>query len=201
MIPFLIWLENTDFFTFMRGSAYAYPVILALHLVFISAFGAMILVTDIRLLGWGMRSQRLSDIVNQLRWPKRIGFVLVAACGITLFGSKAEEYYHNVFFDIKVLLFTLVAIHALVFRSRVYNHAEAFDEAKEIPGQVKLAAALSLVLWVAIPCAGRAIGYIPAPAGFHYRASLRAPGASIAAVHAVEYSGEKEGEPQVFTRK
>jgi hypothetical protein len=164
IVSFLIRLENTDFFTFIRQSAYTYPVILALHLVCISLFAAMILVTDIRMLGWGMRSQPVSDIVNQLRVPKRIGFILVATCGILLFGSKAEVYYHNVGFRLKFLFFSLIAIHALVFRPRVYN-AGQLDQGKETPGRAKLAAALSLLLWVSVACAGRAIGYIEASAG------------------------------------
>ncbi len=170
IVSFLIRLENSDFFTFIRQSAYTYPVILALHLVCISLFAAMILVTDIRMLRWGMRSQPVSDIVNQLRWPKRIGFVLVATCGILLFGSKAEEYYHNVFFRFKLLFFLLIAIHALVFRPRVYNHVGELDLGKETPGRAKLAAALSLLLWVGVACAGRGIGYLE---GFGRRFILR----------------------------
>ena len=161
----LVWLENTDFFTFIRQSAYLYPVILALHLVCISLFAGMILVTDIRMLGWGMRGQPVSDIVNQLRVPKRIGFILVATCGILLFGSKAEVYYHNVSFRLKLLFFLLIAIHALVFRPRVYNNAGELDQGKGTSGRVKLAAAFSLLLWVCVACAGRGIGYLEASAG------------------------------------
>jgi hypothetical protein len=175
LISLAIRLENTALFTYVRSSADAYPIILALHLVCISFFAATVLITDIRLLGWGLRSQPVSDIVNQLRVPKRIGFVLVATCGILLFGSKAEEYYHNIFFQIKLTLFALIAVHALVFRPSVYNNAEQLDQARQIPGRAKLAAALSLLLWVSVACAGRAIGYIPAPFGFHY-AKLFSPG-------------------------
>ena len=38
-----------------------------------------------------------------------------------MFGMKAEEYYLNIFFRIKVLLFLTIAAHALVFRPSVYN--------------------------------------------------------------------------------
>jgi hypothetical protein len=56
-----------------------------------------------------------------------------------------------------------VAIHALVFRGSVYNNAAALDQARRMPGKAKLAAALSLLLWVSIACAGRGIGYIEPP--------------------------------------
>src|SRR6202041_3570229 len=74
--------------------------------------------------------------------------------------------------------FTMIALHALVFRSRLYNNAEELDQARQLPGRARLAAALSLVLWVSVVCAGRGIGYIAAPFGFHY-ASAATSGASI----------------------
>jgi uncharacterized membrane protein len=157
------WIQSTDWATYLRSSAYTYPIVLASHLTGIALFAGAILATDLRLLGVVMRNQPVSDVVNQLRWPKRIGFLIVATCGVLLASAKAEEYYYNTFFRIKLTLFVLVAIHALVFRGGVYNNAAALDQAKRMPGKAKLAAALSLILWVSIACAGRGIGYIEPP--------------------------------------
>ena len=103
--------------------------ILSSHLTGIALFAGAILVTDLRLLGVVLRNQPVADVVDQLRWPKRIGFLIVATCGFLLASSKAEEYYYNAFFRIKLTLFVLVAIHALVFRGSVYNNAAALDQA------------------------------------------------------------------------
>jgi len=157
------WIQFTGWATYLRSSAYTYPIVLSTHLTGIALFGGAILVTDLRLLGAVLRNQPVSDVVDQLRWPKRIGFLIVATCGILLASAKAEEYYYNAFFRIKLTLFVLVAIHALVFRGSVYNHAAALDQARRMPGRAKLAAALSLLLWVSIACAGRGIGYIEPP--------------------------------------
>lgn len=89
-------------------------------------------------------------MVNSLRIPKLVGFVLAAARGLLLFFSKAEEYYYNAFFRLKVSLFVLVAIHALVFRATVYNNAKELNRAAELPGRAKWAARRSLLLWVGI---------------------------------------------------
>ncbi len=169
------WAENTEFFAYLRSSSYAYPAILSLHMVAIALFGGMIVMTDLRLLGWAMRSRTVADVVDQLRVPKRIGFVIAATCGILLLGSKAEEYYYNAFFRTKILLFVMVVLHALVFRGSVYNRAAELDRAPRMPARAKLAAALSLLLWIGIFSAGRGIGFIPAPPGIHYRAGLFAP--------------------------
>jgi uncharacterized membrane protein len=162
-LEFAQWVQGTDWATFLRMSAYIYPAILATHLTGIALFAGAVLVTDLRLLGVILRNQPVSDVINQMRWPKRLGFVIVATCGILLASSKAEEYYYNSFFRAKLALFVAVALHALVFRGSVYNNAAALDQAPRIPGRAKLAAAISLLLWISIACVGRGIGYIEPP--------------------------------------
>ncbi len=167
LLSFAQWIQLTDFFTYLRGSAYVYPVILSLHMLAIAFFGGMILMTDLRMLGWAMTRRPVADVLDQLRMPKRYGFLLIATCGVLMAGCKAEEYYYNVFFRIKLALLVLIAVHALIFRAGVYNKAAEFDRAGQVPGRAKLAAALSLVLWTAIACMGRGIGYIEPPFGIH----------------------------------
>jgi hypothetical protein len=186
------WAQGTDFFTALRSSWYVYPIVMSLHLFGIALFGGLILLTDMRLLGLALRSYSVSDVVNQLRWPKRIGFLIVATCGLLLLGSKAEEYYYNVFVRIKLSLLALVFIHGWIFRRSVYFDTAEIDRAPGIPGRAKLAASLSLLLWTCVACAGRGIGYIDPPldkihadtgipAGQQVRQSLGNPrGASLA---------------------
>lgn len=163
------WAQSTAFFTALRGSWYMYPAIMATHLLGIAFFGGMILITDMRLLGLAMRNRSIADVVDQLRVPKQIGLLIVVTCGILMFGSKAEEYYYNIFFRIKLLLLLCVILHAMIFRSSVYANAAELDRAAplsgpgKIPGRAKLAAFLSLILWAGIACAGRGIGYVEPP--------------------------------------
>jgi hypothetical protein len=169
ILRFAQWIQLTDFFTYIRGSSYTYPVILSLHMTAIALFGGMILMTDLRLLGWAMTRRPASHVMDQLRVPKRWGFLLIAICGILMLGSKAEEYYYNAFFRAKLVLLALVVVHALVFRKSVYDKAAEFDLAGQIPGKAKLAAALSIILWISIACMGRGIGYIEMPQGLQAR--------------------------------
>jgi hypothetical protein len=135
--------------------AYAYPVILSLHMVALAFLGGMVVVTDLRLLGLGMRSYTVSEIVNGLRVLKRFGFALAAACGVLLLSFGAAQYSWNRWFRIKITLLALVAISYLIFRRSVYNNAAELDRAAKIPGRAKLAAGLSLLLWTGVACAGR----------------------------------------------
>jgi len=167
ILTFAQWIQLTDFFTYLRGSAYSYPVILSLHMVVLATFGGLILMTDLRLLGLAMRRRPVADVVDQFRRTKRVGLVMMVTLGLLLAGCKAEEYYFNIFFRLKLTLLALVIVHALVFRTSVYSRAAEMDRAGRIPGNAKLAAALSLILWAGIACMGRGIGYVDPPFGIH----------------------------------
>jgi len=163
LLSFVQWLQFTGFFTALRGSAYAYPIVLSLHMIGIALFGGMVLMTDLRLLGWAMRKRSMSDVVDQFRVPKRWGLLLTVTCGFLMFGSKAEEYYYNSFFRTKLILLALVLVQELVFYRGVYANPAALDQAVRTPVTAKLAAAVSMLLWISIACCGRGIGYIEPP--------------------------------------
>jgi hypothetical protein len=169
-------VQSTDFFTAMRGSAYVYPIVLTLHLIAIALFGGMILLVDMRLLGWATRKYTVSELVDQLRPLKRAGFLILVACGLLMAGCKAEEYYYNIFFRTKMTLLLLVGAHALIFHRGVYGNTAALDAAPRIPTQAKLAAALSLILWSSLVVAGRGIGYIEPPLDKIHARRFAAPG-------------------------
>ena len=158
------WIQNTEFFTALRASAYVHPIVLALHLSAISLFGGMIVLTDLRLLGWALKSLPSAAVIDALRVPKRIGLVIAATFGVLLFCSKAEQYYYNVYFRTKLALFLLVAVHALIFR-KVYNRGAERGLAE--PVRARAAACLSLLIWSGILIAGRDIGYVLPQAGLH----------------------------------
>jgi len=167
LLDIALGVQSTWFFTELRLSSYVYPVVLTLHVMGMALFGGMILASDLRLLGIAFDKRPVSDVLDQLRTLKRIGFLLVATCGLLLLGSKAEEYYFNIFFRVKLLLLALVAVHALVFHRGVYGKTAELDLAPRLPAKAKLAASLSLLLWLGLVVAGRGIGYIEAPMDIH----------------------------------
>jgi uncharacterized membrane protein len=160
MLTFAEWVQLTALATAVREQYLPHPVILSLHLTFIALGGGMVLITDLRLLGIPMRSRSVSVLVDQLRWPKRIMFLLIISCGLLLASSKAEEYYYNFFFWTKMSLLVLIAVHGQYFRRDIYNQAAEIDR---MPDKEKVAAVLSLVLWVSVAICGRRIGYIEPP--------------------------------------
>jgi hypothetical protein len=177
LLDFAIWLQNTGLMRALRESDHGYEILLSLHVSFIALFGASIALTNTRLLGWALTQDSIADVVDQLRWPKRVGFLCVATCGFLLFGMKAEEYYLNIFFRIKILLFLTIAVHAAVFRPRVYNTPAELEGTAGTPARAKIAALLAMLLWLGVVCAGRGIGYIhPPPFSHHFTWLRSAPG-------------------------
>ena len=144
----------------IRESGYTYPMILSTHLATIAVFGGMILMTDFRILGWAMKEVPVSEVYGQLRRWKQIGFVIMVTMGLLLATSEMDKYYGNPYFRMKLsLLPKLVAVHAIVFRKSVYGNTAALDRALHMPTVAKVAAIISLVLWIGIASCGRWIAY------------------------------------------
>jgi len=122
-----------------------------------------VMLGDFRLLGISMRNRSISDLIDQLRVPKRVGLLLLITCGLLLAGSKAEEYYYNTFFRTKMILLAGVFLHGWIFRKSVYHNTKALDAAPQIPAVAKFAAITSILLWTGLVICGRGIGYIEPP--------------------------------------
>lgn len=152
----LDWIETTDLSIAIREGGLPYPIIGGIHLLAIALFGGILLVGDLRLLGWLMPGRRFSDLWYQFRPWKRLGFVVVVGSGLLLAWAEPVRLWGSPSFWVKMTLLALVGVHALVFRD-VYGHPEKQDTA--ISSQAKLAAMLSLILWAGLVVSGRLIAF------------------------------------------
>jgi hypothetical protein len=105
----------------------------------------------------------ISDVISQFRPWKWLGFIIMATCGTLLAASKLDTYYNNPYFQLKMILIALVGVHALVFRRSVYANPANLDRTQTIPPVARVAACLSLALWLGILSAGRWIAYYEPP--------------------------------------
>ena len=81
---------------------------------------------DLRLLGAFMRNHPVADVAGQLRVPKRWRFLTCRHLRSAAVRCKAEEYYYNAFFRVKVTLLLLI-VWQKVFRRSVYDKVAEFD--------------------------------------------------------------------------
>ena len=153
----LKWIESTVLSTAIREGGLPYPIIGGIHLLSIALFGGMLVASDLRLLGWAMRSRSVSDVFAQLRNWKRLGFVVITVTGLLLWWCEPIKLWRSPSFWVKMVFFALVGVHALVFRNSVYRQGEQLDVA--ITPKAKVAAVLSLLFWIGLVVSGRLIAF------------------------------------------
>jgi hypothetical protein len=65
-LAFFGWLAETSWSIDLHESQYAYPIIESIHVWALCLFFGTVVMFDLRLLGWIMRSVPVSDVVGRL---------------------------------------------------------------------------------------------------------------------------------------
>jgi len=150
-------LEASGLGQWMRGSTWAYPVVNMLHLFGLVVLVGPVLLLDLRLLGFG-RGFALAPVVRVLTAWAVAGLAVLVPSGIALLSADARALVANPALQVKLVLIAVAVANALVFR---VLRAHRVAEGGEAPSRgLRLQAALSIALWLAIPAAGRLIAYV-----------------------------------------
>jgi hypothetical protein len=158
------WLNDTAFSITMRDSTWAEPVVETIHVLTLTLFLGFTVLLDLRLLGVSMRRRRVSEVVEELNPWLMGGFLLMIVTGVLLFCGDPVAFYNSIFFKVKMLMLLLAGLNVWLFNATVGRKVAEWEIDAETPGRAKAAAVVSLVLWVAIVAAGRAIAYsLPPP--------------------------------------
>lgn len=158
LLELLERLEATSVGTMVRESLYGFPVLVGIHLLGLIFSVGILLWMDLRMLGVGLSSRKLSEVYAALSKWFVPGFVVMLLSGATLFTGFASSAYDNTFFRIKMLVMLLAGINALVFHlllRRMPVHADA-----GVPSiAVRSAGALSVAFWATVILCGRMMSY------------------------------------------
>jgi len=155
------WIDSTRFNAILRQSNWAFPTLDVIHTLGIILVAGTIMLVDLRLLGLGLRSVPVTQLVARIVPATLGGFALMVVSGGLLFASEAVKMYHSPAFRIKLVLLALAGLNALIFHRTVYRDVANWDPGSIAPVRARLAGLLSLVFWMAIIAAGRAIAYAP----------------------------------------
>jgi hypothetical protein len=155
------WIEKTPIAAVMRNSSWLFDITETAHTLGIVLVAGTIMLVDLRLLGFGLRREPVSEVIGRIVPWTLSGFFLMFLSGSWLFASEARKLYHSPAFRIKILLLALAGLNALIFHLTVYRGAAGWDEMKVLPARARLAGLLSILLWISIIAAGRAIAYGP----------------------------------------
>jgi len=153
------WIYDTPIGTQIRESIYLFPIIETVHVLGITLLVGTIAILDLRLLGFVLKKEPVSQVARQILPLTWTGFAVMAVSGLLLFWAEAAKNYVNVAFRVKVVLLFLVGLNPLLFHLTVYRRVDSWDVAPVTPLRARTAAALSLALWSGIIIAGRAIAY------------------------------------------
>ena len=156
---FCQWLEQTQFSVWLRDAPYPYPVLLIIHVISIALFGGMVVMGNLRVLGLVLRKAPVSQVIGQFRAWKWTGFGILAVTGTLLTVSDPVEYYGNIMFWLSLALLLVAGLNALIFRNGVYRGVADWDAVPIAPVKARWWANISLLLWVALIFAGRAIAF------------------------------------------
>lgn len=159
MLSFCQWIFQTPLSVAIRESIWVYPILNVLHCVGILLVAGTIVVVDLRLLGLGLRRAPVSSVVRQVLPWTLAGFGFMALTGSMLAWSEPVRLYKSVFFPWKLAFIAIAGLNALLFHLGVYRGVGAWDSALLTPVRARIAGAVSIVCWICVIAAGRAIGY------------------------------------------
>jgi uncharacterized membrane protein len=119
----------------------------------------MVAMGNLRVLGVAMQGVPVSQVINQFRPWKWLGFAVLLVTGVLLTISDPMEYHDNIMFWISAALILLVGVNGLIFHYGIYRDVATWDESVSAPASARRWACVSLFLWIAIVFAGRAIAF------------------------------------------
>jgi hypothetical protein len=148
--PYFQWLNDLAVSKAIGESIWIFPLVQAIHLVFLALFAGALLIVDLRLLGVGMREQAVAKIARDARPWMIAGFLGLVVTGIPQLMQNAMREYFSEYFWFKMYVIPIALIYTFTIRQRIASR----DESSVSPIVGKVVGLMSLVLWiggVAIP--------------------------------------------------
>ena len=152
-------MQNGAIGTGIRESIWLFPIVETTHVLALALSVGVLLWFDLRLMGWGMKHQPVSQVHRQVMPLATFGFVVMTISGILLFWSEPEKCYLSGFFRMKILFLVLAVINAGIFELRTKKSIEDWDKYPIPPMRARMAGLISIISWAAVIIAGRATAY------------------------------------------
>lgn len=151
------WIEATPVAQWVSLSLYAYPLLLAVHIVGLAVVVGIFMMRDLRLVGLFSGLDPVAFLpLSKLAW---LGFVFNAISGVMLFSSQAGTFAENPAFLIKIACIIVGMALAGVVQSRLRADMRG-DADIVISHSTRTVALCSLLTWTGAIIAGRLVAYI-----------------------------------------
>ena len=156
LLPIFKWFDASWMGAVVRDSRWVFPAIEAVHIVALALLFGAILLLNLRLLGLTMTSKPVARLAQDLAPWVLCSLIIILASGVLLFASEALKAYASVPFQVKMLFL----FAAMIFHYTIYRWVTKADEAQLSPFWSKLAAVISILLWLGVGIGGRGIGFL-----------------------------------------
>src|SRR3569833_2880294 len=160
VVPSVVtWLEHRPFAIDFAESNWCFPIVETINVLALTVVVGSVAMMDLRLLGVGIKDRPASEVIaSSLPWAWS-AFAVAFIAGSLMICSKAASYYVNLPFRIKLVCLALAASNMLIFHMFTARNMPEWDSGRP-PLGARLAATLSLSLWVIIVAAGRWVGFV-----------------------------------------
>jgi hypothetical protein len=142
--------------SFVIAKTWVWPTCESLHFVGLCLLFVAVLFVNLRVLGIG-KSLSFSS-VYQLLPLGLIGFGVNLGTGMMFFLASPQQYIHNVEFHRKIVFVILCGINVLYFM--LFDKAWRVKAGEDAPISSKLAAAISIYLWVGVLYYGEMLPFL-----------------------------------------
>lgn len=146
----------------MREWLWLYPSVEVVHIAGIGLLFGSIAMLDLRLLGVSRNIPVKRLARHVLPWSAA-SFLLIVPSGLLMFTAHASEFVDSGVFVLKMLLILAAGLNAALFHAITFRTADVWDadEMRELPPppSARIAAAVSLLLWIAVIACGRLLAY------------------------------------------
>jgi len=155
LLEFCEWVQYSPLLSAMRSSPWLFPLIASVHLMGLALIGGAVLMVDLRLLGFGLRRQPVSQVARDAERWLVVSLLVLLPTGILQFMCfAATKYYYLTAFWLKMAALSM----ALVFTFAIRRKVVMSNETRMSPVRSRLLAVISLSLWSSVAIAGRLIG-------------------------------------------
>jgi len=151
-------VESTGVGRYLRESLWAFPIVETVHISAFAIVVGSIVVLDLRLLGLSRRIPVSRLAAHVLPWTL-LAFLVAAGSGLTMFTAHASDYLGNRVFMLKMGLILAAGINAGLLHAGAMRASGAWDVEAGVPARVRVAAALSILLWLSVIACGRLLAY------------------------------------------
>ena len=149
--PLFQWISELAVSRAIGESLWIYPLVQAIHLVFLAIFLGAVLVVDLRLLGGGFTRQPVAQVARDARPWLLGGLIGLVLTGVPQLMQNAMREYFAEFFWWKMYLLTA----AVIFTFTVRRHA---TRGTAVPAYGKIVGLVSIALWASVAISARLIG-------------------------------------------